>query len=164
LEGAQVKIQGSRLTRGFTLIEMLVVLLIIGLSLGLVGILVNRGTGGLELRRFARDISSVLRYARSQAVSEKKMYSFIVQKSDMTYAVYSSYTADEETEEPLILKTIPENLKLIFNGRDMDMIRIDFSPLGNSTGGTLMIEDQRGERLFISVNRVNGKVEVTDEE
>lgn len=163
MEGAQVKIQDSRLTRGFTLIELLVVLLIIGLSLGLVGIFINRGTGSLELRRFARDISSVLRYARSQAVSEKKGYSFIVHKEDMTYAVYSSYTEDEETEEPLILKTIPENLKLKFNGRDRNMIRIDFSPLGSSTGGTIMIEDQRGARLFISVNRVNGKVEVRDE-
>ncbi len=144
---------------GFTLIELLVVLFIIGIASGLVGILITQKTGNLELRTFTKEMSATLRYARSHAVSKKKVYSFVTHKIDRIYGLYTDISGDEEPVS-VITKSIPDSLQITFNGNDIDSLRIDFFPQGSSTGGVIEIKSQKGRFLFIIINRVTGKVEV----
>ncbi len=144
---------------GFTLIELIVVLFIIGIASGLVGILITKKTGNLELRTFTKEMSATLRYARSHAVSEKKVYSFIIHKTDRIYGLYTDISGDEEPVS-VISKPIPDSLQITFNGNEADSLRIDFSPQGSSTGGVIEIKSQKGTFFFIIINRVSGKVEV----
>ncbi len=62
---------GRRNCRGFTLLELIVVLLIIGLIAGLVVPKLTGPLGDLDLKTAAQKISASLRYARSQATAEK---------------------------------------------------------------------------------------------
>ena len=63
-----------RNARGFTLLELIVVLMIIGLMSTLVVPKLVGPMGNLNLKTASQKISASLRYARSQAASEKTTY------------------------------------------------------------------------------------------
>ena len=148
---------------GFTLIELIIVLMIIGISLGLVGFFVNQGASNLELKRVAKEIATTLRYARNQAVSEKKGYSFVIRESDGTYSLYAADIAvhnEGDSPESVMSRTLPDKLKIKFDERVEGALRIDFFPGGNSTGGVIDIRNQADRSLLVTVNRLTGKVEI----
>lgn len=148
---------------GFTLIELIIVLMIIGISLGLVGIFVNQGASNLELKRFAKKMATTLKYARNHAVSNKKIYSFVISESDGTYSLQEAdFAGRSEDVEPesVISGSVPEKLKIKFDERGEGALRIDFFPGGNSTGGVIDIRNEADRSLLVTVNRVTGKVEI----
>lgn len=144
---------------GFTLIEIIVVLFIAGIALGLVGIFVGKGSGSLKIRTFTKDVSAVLRYARSHAVSEKKIYCFVIDKNEQIYRLYAEDTGYKEIDL-VISKYIPEELQMTLQGSDEDSPHIEFFPRGNSTGGVIEIINDKGVEFFISINKITGKLEV----
>jgi len=148
---------------GFTLIELIVVLMIMGISLGLVGMFVHQGASNLELKRVTKEIATTLRYARNQAVAEKKVYSFVIRESDGTYNLYAEDIAgNNEVDAPasVMSRTLPDKLKIKFDERGEGSLRIDFFPGGNSTGGLIDIRNQADRNLLVTVNRLTGKVEI----
>ncbi len=146
---------------GFTLIELLIVLLIIGLAFGLTGLAIHSGGSFFELNTFSKDVSATLRYARSQAVAEKKIYSFILWKEDRAFGLYTDFSGGNKDEElpPIIYKAIPSTLEVNLKNKTDDF-KIDFFPQGNSSGGTIEIKDKKGRAFSIVVSRVTGRVEV----
>jgi len=146
--------------KGFTLIELIIVLFIIGISLSLTGILTNYKGSFLELKKFARELSTTLRYARSHAVAEKTRYSLILSGDKKVYGLYAGFRDDISIEEqtPIVYKAVPDTLETIMD--DKDSGRIDFSPLGNSNGGMIEIRDRKGNSFFVIVNKITGRAEV----
>jgi general secretion pathway protein H len=59
---------------GFTLLELLVVLVLISLLTALVFPSMGRGIAALRLKTGSRDIAATLRLARSKAINEQKIY------------------------------------------------------------------------------------------
>ena len=155
--------QGEGAREGFTLIELIIVLLIIGIAFGVVGIAVYSGGSFLELNTFVKDVSATLRYARSHAVAEKKIYSFVLWKDNRAFGLYIDFSdgnRDKDEEPPAVIyKDIPPALEAVLKNKSNDF-KIDFFPQGNSSGGTIEIRDQKGKTFFIIVNKVTGRVEV----
>lgn len=144
---------------GFTLIEIIVVMLIIGIASGLVGIMVSKGTGSLELRTFTKDVSAVLRYARNHAVSEKKIYCLVIDKDKHTYVLFKEDT-DYKQKEIVMNKNIPDELQMTVQDREEDSQYMEFFPRGNSSGGVIEINNEEGTAFFIIINRITGKLKV----
>ncbi len=144
---------------GFTLVEIIIVLFIIGIASGLVGIWVSRGSGNLEIRKFTKDISAVLRYARTRAVSEKKIYCFVIDREEQKYRLYVEDN-DYKNVELVMDKDIPEDLQMMLQGSDEESSNIEFFPRGNSTGGVIEIVQENGAGYLIGINRITGKVDV----
>ncbi|MBL7049526.1 MAG: prepilin-type N-terminal cleavage/methylation domain-containing protein, partial [Nitrospira sp.] len=90
--------------RGFTLFEILVVLIIIAIASGIVGVYIGRSTGSLEVKNLAKSISSTLRYARNHAVSEKQTFCFVVDREDAMYRLYSGHPSEDGEISPVISK------------------------------------------------------------
>jgi prepilin-type N-terminal cleavage/methylation domain-containing protein len=71
-------------TAGFTLIEMIVVLVVLGLALGLV---MTRGpvhSRRLELDATARQVAGALRLARSRAIAEERGVAVVLELADIS--------------------------------------------------------------------------------
>jgi len=145
--------------RGFTLIEIIIVLFIIGIASGIAGIMISRGSGGRETRAFTKDIASVLRYSRSHAVSEKKIYCFVIDSDERMLRLYSEDT-DYKNVTPVLTREFPEGLQVIMRGSDDDSAYMEFFPYGNSTGGVIEVATGKGTAFFITVNRVTGGLKV----
>jgi len=148
---------------GFTLIEVIIVLFIIGIASGLVGVWISRGSGSLEIRKFTKDISATLRYARTRSVSEKKIYCFVIDKEEQKYRLYAEDT--DYTKIDLVSdNTIPGELQMNLRGSDEDSASVEFYPRGNSSGGVIEIVREDGTGYVITINRITGKVDVEQAE
>lgn len=147
---------------GFTLIELIIVLLIIGIATGLVGIAVSRSSGNHKLKTFAKEVSAVLRYARSHAVAEKRMYCFFIDRDERMFKLYTENTNKDSDEKFVVVldKAIPEELQIALTGKDPESSFIEFFPIGNSTGGRVELSNQKEKFYFVTVNRITGKVAV----
>ncbi|MBI5409259.1 MAG: prepilin-type N-terminal cleavage/methylation domain-containing protein [Nitrospirae bacterium] len=153
---------------GFTLIELIIVLIIIGIGTALAGLLITGNSGGLEIKTFTKDVSAVLRYARSQAVSEKRTYCFVIDRNERIVRLYAVKPKEEvegdEEAVVVISKAIPETLQMTLQDVKAEPLFIEFFPWGNSTGGVIEVSNPKGLTYFISVNRLSGKVEITKAE
>jgi len=147
--------------RGFTLIELIIVLFIIGIALGLTGVIIRYKSGSLELNTFTRELSTTLKYARSHAVIEKIRYTFVLSEDKRRYGLYAGFRDDVSIEEqtPIVYKAIPDTVETIIENKDGSK-RIDFLPQGNSNGGMIEIRDRKGNSFFVIVNKITGIAEV----
>jgi len=119
---------------GFTLVEMLVVLVIVSLMMALVGTSISRNISGAEMRTAASKVAAGLRYTRTQAILKKAEQVFLVDTEALTYQA-----AEREPEK------LPEGMKVELNTARSELTSettggIRFYPDGGSTGGNVRLE------------------------
>ena len=73
--------------RGFTLLELVVVLFIVVLGFSVVGINLSSGNNTTEIKAASRDIVSALRYARGQALMSHQETTVALDLAENTYTV-----------------------------------------------------------------------------
>lgn len=149
---------------GFTLIELIIVLVLIGIMTGIAGMYVGRGTGTLDLKKFTKEISSVMRYARSHAVSEKRIYCLVIDREERMLRLYSE--EPDYTDVVLVMeKEFPEGLQIDLADRDRrEDTFVEFFPGGNTSGGVFEVTNSDGLKFSIVVNRITGKLIVEKDE
>lgn len=141
---------------GFTLIEIIVVLSILGFALALITGYQPPWSGGLGIRGIANELGSELRLARSKAISTNRP---VVLELDMAH---HRYRIDQE-----ITRSLPPSLRmdlstLASNRRSAADGLIRFNPDGSSTGGRITMSD--GTRsLAVGVDWLSGRVSIGDE-
>ncbi len=147
--------------RGFTLIEIIVVMLIVGISAGLVAVLVGKSSANRDLKVFVKDASAMLRYARNHAIAEKRKYSFVVSGNAGSYGLYTDLTpnADIEDAVPIVKRPVSEMLNVQSEKHSSEVV-IEFFPQGNSSGGVVKVTTPKQKSVYIAVNRVTGRVEI----
>jgi general secretion pathway protein H len=146
---------------GFTLVEIVIVLIIMGIAAGLIGLYIGRGSGTFHMRTLAKDIASTLRYARNHAVSEKTTYCFVV---DLDEGKYRLYKGGDENAVVVISDTLPDDLDIGFDRAVDEVYDIEFFPYGNSSGGMIELSKGSGRGMVVSVDRLSGRVEVSKKE
>jgi general secretion pathway protein H len=72
-------------SRGFTLVEVMVVMVIIALIMGLVGTSMTRSISGAEARAASRKLVASLRYTRARAILDKQEQVFLVDTENRSY-------------------------------------------------------------------------------
>lgn len=118
-----------RATAGFTLVEVMAVMVIVALMAGLVATSLSRSVSGAEARVAARKIVASLRYTRTQAILKKEQTVFIVDTGERSYQAPG--------QEPVKL---PEGMDVLLTTARSEMTSEDaggirFFPDGGSTGG-----------------------------
>ena len=155
-------ILGDSKRAGFTLIELIIVLFLVGIIAGLAGLYIGKDTGSLELKKFTKEVSAVMRSARNHAVSEKKIYCFVIDNDELMLRLFSEDT--DYTNVTLVMeKEIPEELQVDLLGSGREAAYVEFFPGGSTTGGVIEITNMKGSRFLISVNRITGKLIVEKE-
>ena len=75
--------------KGFTLIEVIIVVVIIGAAIGLATPRIGKSLGKMKLKSAVRKFSAVLRYTRQMAITRKKEYAVtILAHEDDTISQY----------------------------------------------------------------------------
>ena len=140
---------------GFTLIEMLVVLVVISLALGLIMVRRPMTSPRLEARGAAQLLAQSLRMARARAIASANPVRFVLDAPQRRFAV------DGER-----MQSLPVNLALSVAtaageapGSRVGIIA--FAPDGSSTGGVIELEGA-GDRLQVGADWLTGRVWVHD--
>jgi type II secretion system protein H len=163
--------------QGFTLIELLVVLSILGLSMMLV---LPRFTGAMQSARVKtalRDAADLFRKAHAHSVLKRKEWHVRVdmEKGEFTLVVSpedkdaENDVNDEEKSGTVLTLSLPEDLKVdsVKTGLDSRVKvkkknrqpkDIIFYPLGNSSGGRVLLHDKNERTYAIEINPLNGRV------
>jgi len=163
-------------TTGFTLFELLVVLVLIALITSLVGPRLINPLNRRNIESTARQIAAILRYARSGAVTEKVPYRAIF-NMDTDQLAIEQYRTEEEA--PSNLATNPELESGIYNfapgirldkgilldGQTVDagVFEMMFFPMGGTSGGEVILSDKENRRFSIAVDMITGSVTVKKE-
>jgi len=143
--------------RGFTLIELSVVLLIVVLGFTVIGINISSGSQSAQLKAAARDLVSALRYARGQALISHQEVAVAINLAENSYKVSNR---DKNYHLP---KAIELTLVIAQDELKNDEIGpIRFYADGSSSGGRITLE--WGNLSYrIDVNWLSGKIEISDE-
>ncbi len=164
---------------GFTLIELSVVIILIGVVFIIVMPRLSGLLSGRKLLGFSRELAGALDYTRSRAVvdgrvynfhidREKKEYWFAAKEDDDQRNSYSRYREDTEIKLPR-KREIPKGMeitRLKLKTRVIDGYKpvIRFYPRGNSSGAEIVMETEQGDKVAIKVKSYTGKsaVEVVE--
>jgi general secretion pathway protein H len=160
--------------KGFTLLELLVVMAIVGVMAALVTPSIGHSLGNLQLRTVTREVSASLRYARSLAVSEKQrvVVFFDEDRRKMVLARENELLTEEgtptETQGPGRRKIyqLPGEIRLeevVVGGeeRNSGPFHFLFFANGSSTGGEFVLTNGKG-RHRVSIDFITGIVRVGD--
>jgi general secretion pathway protein H len=138
----------GRRIRGFTLVEMLVVLTVIGLMVAIVPPLMRLRAG--DPRPIAHAIAADLRLLRDEAIRRDQITTFVPRATD--YGLRPSGQT----------KSLPAGIALDFAAAPARLLPdagelIDFFPDGSSTGGVLSV--RRGESVArVLIRSFDGRV------
>ncbi len=141
---------------GFTLLELLVVLAIIGAVLAITPVLFSRGAPTAEIRSAAREVASAVRLTRSRAIAGNREMVF---RLDVDTGEYS---AGDESERARLSGKIQLGLFTAESERTgQSKGGIRFFPDGTSTGGRITVANT-ALSYEIAVNWLTGKVEIRE--
>jgi len=145
--------------QGFTLLELIVVVLVISLTLALSYPALSRGTSAIHLRSTARDVLNTFRYAREKAVTEQ---------TGMRVAVY-------RTKQELVLTdtfgdgnrkyVLPKDVKIqriMLAGAEVteDPLLVQFLPNGSADDAEVLLKSDTGSYVRILTDPITGGARV----
>jgi general secretion pathway protein H len=140
---------------GFSLIELLVALAVIGFALVLIVGYKAPWSRGLGLEGTAAELASGLRLARSQAIAENRPVAFALDLAGHRYRVGATSPRNLPATLSIGLLTVDGEK------RNPTLGDIRFSPDGSSTGGRITLADG-SRRVAIGVDWLTGRVTVAD--
>jgi general secretion pathway protein H len=144
--------------RGFTLVELLVVLAIAALMLAIVPSSFERLREGSQYRDTVRSLITDLKQARQTALAQGKSVIFHVHLADRNFGIAGqSTTALPSSLE--IKTTVAQSMdSATASGSLQKTAQIDFLADGGSTGGTIELVRASGSGVKIQVDWLTGKV------
>jgi len=140
--------------KGFTLLELTVVLFVVVLGFSVIGLNLSSGSDSTEIKAAARDIVSALRYARGQALISHQETTVTIDLSDNSYTV-SGRDKLYQIPESIDITVVTAQNELSGDGT----ANIRFFADGSSTGGRVTLE--RGHTSWkIDINWLTGQIEL----
>lgn len=148
--------------RGYTLMEIMVVLALIAIATALVLPSIGHGFGNFELRLAASSVSTAFKQARMHAVYEARNYIVVFGPEQERRRDIYVVRDDGKTIDHV---TLSGNLRLLVSqDRDVwgDELRpIHFFPDGRSEAMQLDIGGGNGHHLQLALNPLTGRAQVT---
>jgi len=152
---ARTRTSGSD-ARGFTLLELLVVLAVVALIAAVVVPAIGTGSSSQPARRAAWDVAAALRTARADAIRRNGESVLTLDVDERTYSV-----GDDETARPLPEDVTYTVLTAEGERKNESRASIRFFADGSSTGGRVTMKDRVSEYV-VGVEWLTGRVRIHD--
>ena len=141
-------------SKGFTLLELLLVLFVVILGFSVIGLNISSGNDATSHQSAARDLVSALRFAKGQALISHKETTVTLDLKDNSYTV----TGRDK------VFTIPENIALTVVTAQEELTKDDIASIrffadGSSTGGRIKLE-RNAVTWQIDINWLTGQIEL----
>lgn len=139
-------------SKGFTLLEIMLVLFIVILGFAAIGLSISSGSDATEHQSVARDLVSALRYAKGQALISHEETTVELDLNENTYTVSGR---DK-------VFTIPETIAVtVVTAQDemegKGLANIRFFPDGSASGGRIKLE-KNTVTWQIDINWLTGQI------
>jgi prepilin-type N-terminal cleavage/methylation domain-containing protein len=141
--------------RGFTLLELLIVVIIIGIVLTLSYPSLSRGSTTLRLHATGRDILNTFRYAREKAVTEQTGMRVTIDREKQTLLLTDIFGEGNR------IYSLPQDVKiqgLKLAGAEMpnNPLTVRFSPNGSSDRAEVLLKSKTGSVLRVITDPITG--------
>ncbi len=158
--------------KGFSFIELMVVLIILGLSISLITPSLSRMLRTVELKSATKKVAGILRYCRSEAVNKGQVVQVLFDSNLREVQVQSMESKEVLSEEeskkgglPKKSYSLPEGIRirkvdLASSQSPSDSPSIEFYPNGGSNGGSILLDGEDRSRFNIEVHFLTGMVKV----
>ncbi|MBL0716986.1 MAG: prepilin-type N-terminal cleavage/methylation domain-containing protein [Desulfosarcina sp.] len=162
---------------GFTLLELMIVMILMGLMTALVVPVTGSTIARMELKTAAKKTASALRYCRNRAAMEKITCTADIDFSDNILSVIKKKDPNKEPENKLSANNLkeksvkkyklPEGVvikKIDYNGDEIDHGKFSFIffPNGSCSGGTITLAGKKAKTFSIKVDSITGIVKIED--
>ena len=150
--------------KGFSLLELILVLFLMGLIVGLALPFVVKTLDRVKLQSEARQIASTLQFARSEAISKKILFTFNANIDQNKY-----WLAIPKEKKIIQSKAIDKSVRIREYKHAEDTLTdgnfiINFYPRGNSSAGTIHLQSSINESettvYAIIINPITGKPKI----
>jgi len=140
--------------RGFSLIELVIVLLIVVVAGSLVMPSLDKGFDSLRARRAALGIAATARSLRTRSLKEQLPFRLVVSAKDGSYRVFG--------QDPVFL---PEGVHVAIAGGELvgeGVSHFLFFPNGRMVGGDILVSSEdHGAGYLVRLDTVSAKVKVS---
>lgn len=131
---------GRLRSRGFSLLELLMVLVLFGIMAGVAGPAIGRFLDNLDFRKQTAKIMAAVRYARLKAITEGKFVVMTAPEREAAQGLTLSGAVNEVRQ-----LNLDEGATL-----EIEPLELVFSPEGYATPGTLVLTSgERSETILI---------------
>ena len=141
-------------SKGFTLFELLVVMVLIGISCSLVFVSVSSGVLKSRENQFVNEFIATIKRTRSASLLQGKIMAFIINREKREF-----YMEGEKHH------SIPKTIQVEGNNileLEPGMFGIFFFPDGSSSGGAIDLIRENGAKKAITVHRLLGLIKLEE--
>ena len=163
---------------GFTLFEMLVVMVVVALSSAMVVPKLAEAIPKYQLKSSAQTLAASLRFAQNRAVSEMRPVAVILDGENGLITI-KPMARPESPMQTLLASTqsgqndsaqqyeTPAGIGLeVYTSEERyesGVFQMVFYPGGNSSGGAVRLQNDRGRRITVVVEQFSGRVKIDPE-
>ena len=149
-----VMLPAGKNNRGFSLIELVLVLLLLGVGMAIVVPNIDKGLTDREVRVSALGIAAVARDLRSRALFDGMPQELLVNLPQNSYLVAQS----KEVHLPADVRFVS-----VDGGEtvDRDIKRFYFFPNGSTLGGAIALAGEKSASYLVRLEPLTGRVEVS---
>ncbi len=138
---------------GFSLLELIVVLLLLGLASVLVAPSFTGGLSGLQLETSTRDVITLMRHARSEAIAKQHVFRVVLGEED---PLSVKYFLTNDFGEPIKERELPKGFQFQVADDVRLPLTVSFYPNGRSSGAAFGIKNKQGKATAIAVDTITG--------
>jgi general secretion pathway protein H len=145
--------------QGFTLLELLIVVLVITLAMAVAYPSLSRGTSSIHLRSTARDVLNTFRYAREKAVTEQTGMRVAVDQAKQELVLTDDFGDGSRTY--VLPKDVKiQRMSLAGNEVVQGPLLVRFLPNGSSENIEVLLKSDTGSYLRVVTDPITGGARV----